>query len=93
MPETPIPPMEPASAPQQERAAADTGAGSPLSVAESHARLEVSATKLGGLVKDAKTKADEAAVLYRKLRDELDETTRMLRHFERVRHPKRKVQK
>lgn len=58
---------------------------SPLSLAESHARLELNASKLGVLVREAKAKADEANVLYRQLRDELDETTRGIRAIARVR--------
>lgn len=67
--------------------------GSPLSVREHMARLVVDATKLGEVVRDAKVRADEAMVLYRKHRDELDETTRILKAYERIRQPRRRAQK
>lgn len=80
-------PLEPPVEEPTVQTASEAG-GSPLSLAESHARLEVSAAKLGTLVKDAKTKSDEAMVLYRNLRAELDETTRAIKAMDRIRHPR-----
>jgi hypothetical protein len=53
--------------------------------------LSASATKLGEAVKSAKVRSDEALVLYRKLRDELDETARALRALDRIRHPAKRT--
>lgn len=81
-------PSEPASEPAVQ---SGSGAGSPLSLQESHARLSLHATKLGESVKAAKARADEAVALYRRLRDELDELERGLRALDRVSHPRRRT--
>lgn len=86
--ETPPLSLEPASEPAVQSV---SGAGSPLSLQESHARLSLHATKLGERVKLAKASADEAVLLYRQLRDELDELSRGLRALNRVTHPRRRT--
>lgn len=72
--------------------AADEASGSPLSVREHMARLVVTASKLGAEVSAARGRADAATAEWRQLRDELEETTRVLKAFERIRTPRRRKQ-
>jgi len=80
------------AAPDAPVVAAENGAASPLSVQESHTRLSLAATKLTEEVRRAKEQSDLAAKVYRSLRDELEQTTRLLKAYERVRSPKRRKQ-
>ena len=84
----PLPSHEASVEPQGAAATADA---SPLSVREHMARLVVDASKLGSEVALLKTASDAALAKWRAKRDLLEETTRVLRAYERIRSPKRKV--
>lgn len=81
----------PDGATSEQTVGAGTAEASPLSLRESHARLILSASKLGESVKAAKARSDEALTLYRKLRDELDETSRALKALDRIAHPQKRT--
>ena len=82
-------PDEPSVEEPQVQSAAEAD-GSPLSVRKHMERMTADAAVLADAVRRAKTASDEALAVWRRLRDDLDETTRILRAYERIRHPQKR---
>ena len=81
----------PLSEPSVPQVQSDADGSSPLNVRRHMERMTADAAVLADAVRRAKTASDEALAVWRRMRDELEETTRILRAYERITHPQKRV--